>query len=339
MSATGAARASRRGTFRGGPPARLSGVTTTTRASGTLPIVAGHEPRLLNDHVGLGGLPLAGLPRTLFGLPFVVTALLLASVTLQQLHGERVRGAHAPPAVMAAVALVFGGVGGWLLVGGVAELLATHARARRRRRFPDQPWLADFAWERRGGRDRAPAELPRALAFFLFISAFTGVFGWAGWRGAGGVVFQGVGVMMGLGALAAAARVGRIAWRGVRWGRSRLRFADFPCAPGTPVEVIFDDLSPAARRVPLRATLRCVQERWETTGTTRKTTQVVYWELWRSAVDVAAGTRSVQFALPADAAGTHLAARPARYWELELTADVSGVDYRACFLVPVYARG
>ena len=41
--------------------------------------------------------------------------------------------------------------------------------------------------------------------------------------------------------------------------------------------------------------------------------------------------------VPPDAPGTSLVMRPPRYWELEVNAAMPGVDYRAVFLVPVYA--
>jgi hypothetical protein len=44
----------------------------------------------------------------------------------------------------------------------------------------------------------------------------------------------------------------------------------------------------------------------------------------------------VRFPIPPDAPTTELGARPPRYWELELSAEVPGVDFGARFLVPVY---
>lgn len=301
-----------------------------------LPTVDRREPVRLAGHVGGATLPLSTNFRILLGVPFLAVGGLVLSIAARQLAGEVVPGARVPAGVMASVGALFGGLGSWLVVGGIVEHVTRFARAGRRRRFPDQPWLADYAWDRRGGRDRAPGELPRALGFLGVLAAFAGTFCWVGFVGGGGVPFAIGGTLMAVGVAFAAVHAARLAWRTLRWGRSRLRFADFPCAPGGEVEVIFDDLAPAVRGVSMRATLRCVQERWETTGGPKRRTEVVHWELWKATLEVAPGARSARFALPPDAPGTDLASRPSRFWELELVAEVPGVDYRASFLVPVY---
>jgi hypothetical protein len=94
-------------------------------------------------------------------------------------------------------------------------------------------------------------------------------------------------------------------------------------------------------------TLRCIQERIETTGSGRKrTTTEVCYQIWASTFeveqpgDIAAGHPvPVTFLLPEDAGlSTVLADRPPRYWEIEVAAATPGINYQARFLVPVYAR-
>jgi hypothetical protein len=46
---------------------------------------------------------------------------------------------------------------------------------------------------------------------------------------------------------------------------------------------------------------------------------------------------ALSFPFPADAAPTRLSERPPRYWELEIGAEVPGIDYQGRFLLPVYA--
>ena len=242
---------------------------------------------------------------------------------------------------MLSLALLFGGIGIRLLSGGIARLTLRVRVARRRRRFPEQAWLADYPWEARGGRDLAPRELTRALAFAAVLAAFATIFGWAGFVARAGTAHQVAAGLLAIGTLAATARALRVARRLLRWGRSRLRFADFPCAPGGTLETIFDDLAPSVRGLPLHATLRCVQERWETVESgdreRNRHVQLSHWELWRASVEVAPGARSARFTLPSGAPGTALGARPARWWELELVVAQPRVDWRARFLVPVYA--
>jgi hypothetical protein len=89
------------------------------------------------------------------------------------------------------------------------------------------------------------------------------------------------------------------------------------------------------------ATLRCVQERY----TARREnnvpieTQVLHEE--RVALGPGGGRLRfpVAFELPADPAlATDLTTKPPRYWELEVTSDVPGIDFGATFVVPVYRR-
>lgn len=304
-----------------------------------LPVVAGATPVRVRRPVPMHAVPLRPATRLLFSVPFLAAGAFIGHGGVRLLRGESVPEAYAPAWVLLTTSLLFGSAGAWLAGGGVHELLSL-ARARRRRAsLPGQPWLADYAWERHGGRDRAPGELTPALVMAAAFATFAALFGWAGFGGRAGITFRIGAALLVVGTVGFTAMAARLAWRSMRWGRSRLRFADFPMAPGRTVTLILDDVAPAARAVPLRATLRCIQERWEThrTGRSRKDMQVAQWAIWQAECEVPAGAPTVEFVLPPDAPGTSLATRPARYWELELEAEVAGVDYRGLFLVPVYA--
>lgn len=45
---------------------------------------------------------------------------------------------------------------------------------------------------------------------------------------------------------------------------------------------------------------------------------------------------AARFPLPADAPGTALLAEPLQYWEIEVAAELAGVDDHGVFLIPVY---
>ena len=126
-----------------------------------------------------------------------------------------------------------------------------------------------------------------------------------------------------------------------RYGRSWLRFARFPFRAGDRVELSLDSFGALSLVPSLQATLRCVQERYETRGTGKnRSTQVVCYALWSASVTVEKdrkGFFDFTFDIPAGAPSTALRERPARYWELVLSSgDVPGVDYEARFLGPVY---
>lgn len=222
------------------------------------------------------------------------------------------------------------------VVRGVRGRLRRRGAAVLHARYPGQPWLADHRWERRGGRDEEPAEVGPALGAAAVTALLLVPFNWgAFWSAGRPLLLQVVTLLFDLAALGVAGKAVRLIARRLRFGVSRLAFARLPFRPGTTAALLLDGLSPRARAHPLRATLRCVEERYQAVGRTRRTVAVPH-EVWRAEAVVAPGARRVCFAIPAGVPTTALAARPPRYWELELRAEEPGVDYGARFLVPVY---
>lgn len=98
----------------------------------------------------------------------------------------------------------------------------------------------------------------------------------------------------------------------------------------------------------LALTLRCVQEKYVTTGSgNNRRTQVVCYELYRDAITFSqtqlatAGAGCdipVEFRLPQDQPPTTLVDTAPTYWEIEARGKARGADYEAYFLVPVYKR-
>jgi hypothetical protein len=101
----------------------------------------------------------------------------------------------------------------------------------------------------------------------------------------------------------------------------------------------------------LQARLTCVEEHWGQAladevghpgaASRRTLRRRDGWSQTR-AVPGGLGTRiPIRFELPPPgpgAAGTRLAAELPCYWELEVWADLPGLDFQAVFLVPVYQR-
>jgi len=95
----------------------------------------------------------------------------------------------------------------------------------------------------------------------------------------------------------------------------------------------------------LTATLRFVQERYEARGTGRnRTISLVAEEYYSESRTIPANPAlreiETEFTAPDDPEWvTQLTANPAvRYWELVIEANVPGIDFRATFPLPVYAR-
>jgi hypothetical protein len=133
--------------------------------------------------------------------------------------------------------------------------------------------------------------------------------------------------------------------RYLKYGTSAVSFETFPFRLGDRANFRF--LGPGRSEVlePVTVTVRAIEEAYETRGSGKnRSQQVVYYETYADtqAIDDVRrrweGRRglALAFDLPSEAAGTRLSERPPRYWELEITAAVPGVDYKAVFLLPVY---
>jgi hypothetical protein len=282
-----------------------------------------------------------------FGLPFAAggAALVLFGAGVR---GGALRGGPGPRWLAAAVGLVFAWIGLAFVVHGARELRRRRAVRRLERRHPGQPWWSDHPWDPRGAGDQTLAEAVRAACVALFVLLFLVPFHWVGFFAPHRVV------VFGLFALVFDAVALGLVWRALylvvrmlKYGRGAVAFARFPFRRGELVELFVAVPSGVSAPSELVATLRCVQERFEVRGSGKgRSTEVVSYELLAPATAVTAVTPPPGHAggaafriaarIPADAPATALAERPARYWELELSAALPGVDYGAAFLVPVY---
>ncbi len=262
----------------------------------------------------------------------------------------RVGKARASPVLVLPFAVVAALLGLTLLVSEVARRL----RATRARRLGlagvGQPWLADHRWDPRGAHDdtfgRALKNLAGASLIGLFLVPFNWLaFGPGGELPAMGRVF--FGLVTGLFDVLVVALFGYglyLLARRATFGSSFLRFQGFPFLMGQPMAANLR----LGRRVPgdrpLVATLRCVEESWESRGSESAST--VCYQVYADSRAIAppfARTRegweaTLGFTLPELPIGTRLATRPPRYWELEVRSEGPGVDYAATFLVPVYEQ-
>ena len=313
------------------PPQRSS-VRPTFEPSAGGTELRGRAPRMPNTT--------HGWLAVLFALPLFgagAATLRIADALARQAALGLPRSA-VPPIAMAGLGFCFAIGGLTYVVYGVRGVLARRGLPALRARYPDQPWMVDFPWDLRGGRDEAPAEVGRLLWLVAVMAVVLLPFCW--------VVFVArqqpfaVRMMLALFGLVAVAMLGRIAYlvaRRLRYGVSRIGLGSFPIAAGTTAELLLDGLSPAVCALPMRATLRCIEERFEVRGSGRNRRRVsICYELYRDEAPVAPGDARLRFELPEGAPGTRLSGIPPRYWELELLAETPGVDFRGRFLVPVY---
>ncbi len=307
------------------------------------------NPRRLRGHQSRSGTTVHGRSAILFGIPFagVGVFIILAAANIIPTKDSSF---HAPRAVVAACGMVFLLPGLWLMLHGVRGVIR---KARTRRLLAHdftQPWLADHAWNPAGDRDRFGRKLVNYGFGLLIVLLLSSPFNYAAFFGGAHKSGWLYGIAcVNIFPLIYAIALVHAAMRWTRFGTGRLHYRRFPYALGGRFEADFMPGRRLAGIDKLACTLRCVQEAYETRQVGNKTrTEVVSYELHsqKTEIDVSGTGRApretipVEFTLPDDPAlATCLAVQPPRYWELELHADIPGVDYRSVFLLPVYAVG
>ncbi len=130
----------------------------------------------------------------------------------------------------------------------------------------------------------------------------------------------------------------------LKYGNSRLRFADFPFYLGSRADMILEGLPGHMDRLEFK--LRAVEEAYEMRGSGKnRSQQVVCYQRYgeeRVMENVSNGTDGkfkMSWDLPDNMEfTTRLGDRPAFFWEMLIEAQTPGIDYHARFLVPIYSR-
>jgi len=246
------------------------------------------------------------------------------------------------------MALVFGGM--FAMAGLVAFFASQKAVKRHDRskemlaRHPNEPWLADYEWDSRGIDDGRRRQIRKSFLWAAFAVVWLAPFHWIGLTGATVAL-----VFMALFDVAILLLIGHAVYlllQQRKYGTSRVEFDRFPYHPGETLDVGFTNPSIGAFRA-LRITLRHVEDEVKIRGTSKnRRYEVTSYQLYADTVETtgpgelnrAACPVALSLPLPAEDYTTRLSGRSPRYWELEVHADKLGVDYRAVFLLPVYAR-
>ncbi len=279
----------------------------------------------------------------LFGCPFLVTgAFLLASVKALPITPPSM---HVPYWMITVVGASFAlaGVSVW---GMAWQQYAAHRRrqdvARQQR---NDPALADYPWLPDGFATSEWAASAKALALAAAVTMFLSVFNWWAFRAHGDMQVKALVALLDL--------VGVVMWwqaakklaRAIKFGRSRIVFTRFPYRLDEPVVIRWRPGGAIGKIQNGSFTLRCVEERMERSQLRgHHTRYLVQEELW-SGTWVVEGPRAIQvtdrvelcYELPADAQPTQLTAEKPLFWELEVKLEIPGVDFKASYLVPIYA--
>lgn len=306
--------------------------------------------RELHDHEGRTGATGYGWPAVLVGLVFAAAGGFLLLLALAPLREPGVSPDVAATLVGGSFGLVFVTTGLWLAAFGVLGVRRRLRVQRGRQTRPGEPWRWDHGWDARGVRDdarRRPVVWALRLASLaLFLVPFNALVLFEDLPRWGRVGFGLVTGIFDLLALYVLYRLARCLVQLLRYGSGGLRYGRFPFFIGEDLSVT---LRPA-RELPvgtLKATLRCVLERFENRGTrTDPSPTAVAYEICsdEKTVTVPPGIAGrapgvdLAFHLPEDCPSTDLAGPPLVYWELEVRGEGPGADYEATFLVPVYPQ-
>ena len=283
-----------------------------------------------------------------FGLPFMAAGAalgLIANGTIRPVQNT----SHLPGWVPWCLALLFFGAGAFVFSKlGVGALVERSRLKARRARHPHEPWRADFPWDPAGSSCNPGSLLPGQLAVAAFMALLLLPFNYfTFYAPEKDVPFWARAVVVLFDVILALVVVGIVLTlvQQAKYGRARLAFASFPFFLGETLTARLGTSRPIGGFKKLTSTLRCIEERTETTRSGSKTTvRTVCDQLWADEVVVEGGAVRegnqvvVRFDLPDGDYGTRLSEPPARYWELAVVADTPGLDFSARFLVPVYAR-
>ncbi len=309
-----------------------------------LGIVQPGSPPILLNHPARSAAPIDGWKSVFFGLPFLLAGIGIACAALNIVNTRK----HAPDWLIGLIGGFFFSAGAFLVIHGLRGAARKAACQREAAEHPGQTWLSDYHWHREGITFSAfNAMLSRFIAALIW-NAFLIPFFWVGLHERGmGRVFL---VFAGLFAL-----IGLIFWARwlqmlgdlLRFGNSFLNYDDFPFFLGQSLRARLRAPRHVSALDELTLTLRCVQEKYVTTGSgNNRSTRVVCFELYKDSVTfsrdqltgLAGGDTPVDFKLPQTQQSTSLACAPPIYWEIQANGTARGADYEAYFLVPVYAR-
>lgn len=281
----------------------------------------------------------------LFSLPFLGVGVVVMLIALRIIPVDPA-SVHAPPWVL----LVFGGVfaGAGLLVSGAAlKGLADRRRAAARAAAAREPWLADHDWDETGVDDSAQRSLATAWAMALFLPIFLSIFHWALLTQVRGIeifpwIIIGIFDLAWLGVLGWALYLTGRRWK---YGVSRLRFTRPPFRPGGKLDAVLIAAAGVETFTGFTAELLCCEEERVTRTHGGKTESRVEVRVLHSSTHDLPCERlqpgedlPLALPIPIDAPGTCINGDKPRYWLLAVAAATPGIDFKAEFLVPVYAE-
>jgi hypothetical protein len=299
------------------------------------------SPAVLLNHPTQSAVAINGWGSVLFAVPFMAAGIGIGLVALNTIHARK----QAPDWLIGGIGAMFFLSGLFFFVHGLLGVARRSAWLREMAEHPHEPWLYDHHWRREGIAFSAFDTMVERLLAAVVWTAFLAPFAWVGLNVKGAWPFLVAVGIFGLCGLIFWFRWAAMLLDLLRYGNSYLSFESFPFFMGGTLRARLRAPHHVSTIDSLAFTLRCVQERYVTTGVGQnRSTKVICYELYKEVstfgrdrlTGLAGGDIPIEFHLPSDQPTTNLAATPPIYWEIEAKGTARGADYEAFFLVPVY---
>src|SRR5215469_12701425 len=252
-------------------PSMNSGTQTLVTVS---PDAHGHP--VLPNHRTQSATAIDGWKSALFGVPFMAAGGFIGWVAT---NGSRT-GKHAPDWVIGAFGAMFFLGGLFFFVHGLRGVWRKSVWKRQTVQYPDEPWRCDFHWHKEGIAFSAFDDMLKRLLAALMWTAFLVPFGWVGANEKGARIFLYAAAFLGLVGLVFWFRWAAMLLDFLRYGNSYLFYESFPYFLGGTLRARLRCSRHISAIEQLTLTLRCVEEKYVTSGTgSNRTTNVVCYEL------------------------------------------------------------
>ncbi len=205
--------------------------------------------------------------------------------------------------------------------------------------------LRDYAWDTTKFVVSGSGDLPQCMAAAIAVSgsaagiiAFADI-DWKAWSSRVGFV---------LGAALCSALWGRVLhrWiRSIRFGNSRVEFLHFPYRATEPVTLRWVVPRGVSRVLAATFTLRCIEEYVEVTNSPgcEREAELINLQRWAASWTLddetewtSGETIELAWDLPVESCRTSMRGLSVIFWRLDVTAKVSGPDFKASYLIPIY---
>lgn len=254
-------------------------------------------------------------------------------------------GVRVPLPVFALIGAIISTAGLAILVRALVDWKKERLHQLRKNQAPKSRALVDYAWDTEKSRSTPWTHALRRTFWTAFIALFFSPFAWLYFHEPVPVLFRVMIAIFGLTVLWMAFLSIRAWMRSCKFGPSTLRYATFPLHPGRDISLHWQVPAGCGHATEGHFTLRAIEERLvRTQNKKRHRTTTTRTQLWAARLVLSSAVmlrpheeHTLIFSVPADAPGSRLGGdETVHFWELAVELALDGVDFRECYLVPIY---